>query len=164
MKLRAAAAATICLAIAFAAPDGARADEEDDIETLIAQIEACLGRISDPGEHPELCMGLHALPCMDAPEGQSSDGAIACLSEETKAWGRILTNEYSALLARLDEEPRNALRDAQKKWTTFTEANCAFPISLERGALSGPWAADCEMQATARRAMELRSYLGYLEY
>lgn len=164
--MRGAALAIAFLAGAFVAaePTGARADEDDDTETLIAQIEACLGRISDPGEHPELCMGLHAIPCIDAPDGQSESGTIACLSEETRAWSRILNTEYAQLLARLDEEPRLALRDAQRKWTDFKNANCAFPVALERGSLSGPWAADCEMQAMARRAMELRSYLGYLEY
>lgn len=156
--------AALAFAVIAVATSAARADEEDDTQTLIAQIEACLGRISDPGEHPELCMGLHAIPCSDSPDGQTDEGAVACLTEETRAWTRILNDEYAQLLARLDEEPRMALRDAQKKWSSFKDANCAFPTALDRSSLGGPWAADCEMQATARRAMELRSYINYLEY
>ena len=134
------------------------------IDDLVAKIEACLGRIGDPGEHPELCMGIHVNACVAAPGGETDAGQTACLTEETEAWDRILAKEYAAPLSRLDEDQRAALKDAQRKWTAFLEADCDFPLIFEKSALAGPWAADCRMQHTARRTTELRGYLNYLEY
>lgn len=134
------------------------------VDAIVLEIEACLGRIGDPGEHPELCMGLHVNRCVDTGPGAAPGGEVLCIDEESAAWTRILNAEYAMLLGRLGDEQRLALRDAQRKWAAFYEAECKFPLVFEESALGAPWAADCRMQHAARRAMELRGYLNYLEY
>lgn len=133
-------------------------------DDLVAQIDRCVGPLGQPAEHAELCMGVHAEPCMQIAENQSTQGMVACISAETAAWDWILNREYRGLRMALDEEQKDALRDAQRKWIAFRDADCAFPHIFVRGTLSQPWGADCVMQHTARRAMELRGFRNYLEY
>ena len=134
------------------------------VEALVGEIESCLGRIGDPGEHPELCMGLHVNRCVGTDAGKAAGGETVCIDEEAEAWMRLMNVEYTILLGKLGDDQRAALRDAQRKWTAFLKSDCEFPLVFERGALARPWAADCRLQHTARRAMELRGYLNYLAY
>ena len=154
-------------AVAAATPSAAQTQSPELLsgpEKIVADIQACIGRIGDPGEHPELCMGLHVNPCVAENAEPTPAQETLCIEQETVAWERIVTAEYAQLLARLDEEEWNALRDAQRKWGTFVDADCAFPLVFEESALGPPWAADCRLQHTARRATELFGYLNYLEY
>ncbi|MEL7464479.1 MAG: lysozyme inhibitor LprI family protein [Pseudomonadota bacterium] len=150
-------AAFVAIALLAAGPVQAAQD-------LVERIEACLGRIGDPGEHPELCMGLHVNDCIRTAAGAAPGGEALCIEEEAAAWMRLLNTEYAILDAELGDEQRTALRDAQRKWMAFLQSDCKFPLLFEEGALARPWAADCRLQHTARRAMELRGYLDYLAY
>ncbi|MEO0362201.1 MAG: lysozyme inhibitor LprI family protein [Pseudomonadota bacterium] len=131
--------------------------------SIVERLDACLGAVGAPGAHPEQCMGLHAEPCMERAEGQTTYGMVTCLSEETAAWDEILNREYKALVAALDTAQTEALREAQRAWLDFRDADCAFPHVFVEGSLARPWGADCVMQHTARRAVELRGYRDFLE-
>lgn len=150
-------AALLIIGLLFASPAQA-------VETLMQDIEACLGRVGDPGEHPELCMGFHVTTCIDTEVGRAPGGEVTCIEEEADVWRRLMTTEYATLLSRLGDDQRASLRDSQRKWVAFLEADCEFPLIFEKSALARPWAADCRLQHTARRAMELRGYLNYLAY
>jgi uncharacterized protein YecT (DUF1311 family) len=131
---------------------------------LIAKIDGCIGRINSPADHADLCMGIHVEGCSAAEGGDTTNGLVACISTETAAWETVLEREIAALRTRLDDEQTGVLHAAQRAWLAFRTADCAFPHVFVRGALSQPWAADCVMQHTARRALELRAYIEYLEY
>lgn len=139
----------------------ALADEQSE---LIAKIDGCIGRINSPADHADLCMGIHVEPCSQAEGGETTNGLVACITTETAAWETVLEREISALRTKLDDEQTGVLHAAQRAWLAFRSADCEFPHVFVRGTLSQPWAADCVMQHTARRALELREFLEYLEY
>lgn len=131
---------------------------------LIARIDGCIGRIHAPADHADLCMGIHVEQCIRAEGGETTNGTVACINTETAAWETVLEREMTNLRTRLDDEQIGVLYAAQRAWVAFRAADCEFPHVFVRGTLSQPWAADCFMQHTARRALELRSYIEYLEY
>lgn len=164
MTRAAAAVAPVAASIALAfGASAASAAEGESTDQIVKRIDACIGAVGAPGPHPEQCMGLHAEACMEATDGQTTYGMVTCLSEETAAWDDVLNREYKALSAALDEEQREALRDVQRIWIDFRDADCAFPHIFVRGSLARPWGADCVLQHTARRAVELRGLRDFME-
>ncbi|MEM7524649.1 MAG: lysozyme inhibitor LprI family protein [Pseudomonadota bacterium] len=155
MRALRALALVLCAAPALA--------EDQPPEGLLDRIETCIGRIDAPADHADLCMGMHALPCMAKPENETTVGMVTCLTQETTAWSVLLDRELSLLVAKLDVEQRAAFDKAQAAWSAWRDADCVFPHVLVRGSLAQPWSSDCYMQHTARRALELREYLAYLE-
>ena len=143
------------------APGVAAADTADG---LVERLDACIELVGASGDNATYCMGIYTEPCIDISDNQTTAGTVECISVETDAWDEILNREYAMLLGALDEAPRAALRDAQRKWVDFRDADCAFPQVLIEGTLAHPWSADCVMQHTARRAVELRGILEYVEY
>lgn len=158
------ASASLLLAAFGVVAPAPEAEGAETTQELIDMIDACVGRVGSPADHADLCMGLHIQPCAELPGGETTVGMVDCIVFETLAWDTILNREYKALTGKLDEEQRAALRDAQRKWIAFRDADCAFPQVFIRGSLARPWGADCVMQHTARRALELRSFLDFLEY
>ncbi len=144
-------------ALALAAPSPAAA------ETLVERIDACVAELGAYGDHVEQCLGLHAQPCMEEEENFTTVGMVGCMATEAEAWETIMAREVRRLLPRLDEEQKAALQEAQAAWSAFRDADCAFPQVLVRGTLAQPWSADCVMQHTARRAMEIRGIVAYTE-
>ena len=142
------------LAILLAAPAIA--------DSLVEKIDACLGQIGTPEDHSEQCIGIHAQPCMADPANQGTEGMVDCLSAETTAWEEILLRDYDTLQPLLDPEQIKALATAEAAWEAFRNADCSFPGVFLRSAEARPWAADCFMQSTARRAMTIRGLLDYL--
>lgn len=151
----------VALAGLFAAALGVSAATAS-ADTLVEQIDACIGAVGAPADHAELCMGIYAQPCMDAPESQTTVGAVSCLRTEFSAWDEILNREYDALSPLLDEEQSAALWAAQRAWIAYRDADCAFPHVLIRGTMAQAWSMDCVMQHTARRAMTLRGLLDFM--
>ncbi|MEM7544202.1 MAG: lysozyme inhibitor LprI family protein [Pseudomonadota bacterium] len=143
------------------APPAATADDQTE---LIAKIDGCIGRISSPADHADLCMGVHVDPCTRAEGGDTTQAMVACINTEITAWETVMERELANLRTRLDDEQTGVLHAAQRAWVAFRTADCEFPHVFVRGTLSQPWAADCIMQHTARRALELRSFIDYLEY
>lgn len=147
----------LAFALLLAAPEPVLA------ETLVERIDACLAETGLYGDGVGQCLGLHSQPCMEEDASATTQGMVACLSEEAAAWDDILNREYRRLMPRLDEEQKAALREVQRAWIVFRDADCAFPHVLVRGTLAQPWGADCIMQHTARRAFELRGLAAYTE-
>jgi len=51
------------------------------------------------------------------------------------------------------------LRDAQRAWIAYRDANCAMEYGLwGAGSMRQIAGADCQMRMTAERMLELRSY------
>ncbi|MEX2518593.1 MAG: lysozyme inhibitor LprI family protein [Paracoccaceae bacterium] len=139
------------------------AGQEATQAALVEQIDTCIGAVGEPADHADLCLGIHAQPCMEEETNASTQGMVGCIQAEAGAWDAILNREYKNLLPRLDEEQTDAIRRAQRAWIAFRDADCAFPHVLIRGTLAQPWGADCYMQHTARRAMTLRGLIEYTE-
>ncbi|MCB1345529.1 MAG: DUF1311 domain-containing protein [Methylobacteriaceae bacterium] len=149
------------LAIALVLPVAAWA--ETPLDRAAAGAVECL-EIGD-----RTCIGNAARFCMEAtPEGQTTLGMSACLMAERDAWDRLLNEEYArarAESARVDaaDTPDHAvraarLRDAQRAWIAYRDANCAVDYALPGGgSLRQITGAHCVLRMTAERSFELRA-------
>ena len=142
----------------------ALADEPYD--SFMAGVPDCLAKGS------ETCIGDGAGACIDgAPDGQTTVGMSFCLMAERDAWDVLLNLEYRAArqgLIDIDEADRayspehavraDLLRDAQRAWIAFRDAECALQYGLYgAGTMRQIVGADCHMRLTAERTFELRA-------
>jgi uncharacterized protein YecT (DUF1311 family) len=70
--------------------------------------------------------------CMDQSGGVTSE-MEDCISGEFELQDRRLNRSYKALMASIPEK-RLELRDAQRKWIAFRDANCGFYYDAEGGS------------------------------
>jgi uncharacterized protein YecT (DUF1311 family) len=92
-------------------------------------------------------------PCGD----QSNTVAIVdCIETKTKAWDERLNKAYKDLPQRLDAGQLGPLKEAQRLWIRFRDANCGFYGSRE-GTNRQNQAAECMRSMTKDRALELEN-------
>ncbi len=173
LHLLASAALALGGLVSWSAPTPAAADELDDARFLTQCVETQL--TSGTAKAESVCLGLIALPCTDA--GPSGDDALAlekhetaCLTRETDAWQVAMDEWWPDLLAaavtldaRDDRQSASvdALRQAQRAWESFAQAECAYASALwGRSTYREVSRADCEMRTLARRAIQLRAQTG----
>ena len=74
--------------------------------------------------------------CLD--NEMSTQGMVECLGAAYEAWDSALNEVYGRLRGSLSAEEAAALRDAQRAWIAFRDAESAFLASLmvpERGTI-----------------------------
>lgn len=100
-------------------------------------------------------------PAFDACMGKadSTVGMLECIDVETQRQDQRLNEVYTALRAEVQEGRKNQLRDAQRAWINFRNANCGFHLDPDGGSLARLSAADCVLRMTATRAEELAQFL-----
>ncbi|WP_068297033.1 lysozyme inhibitor LprI family protein [Pararhodobacter sp. CCB-MM2] len=120
----------------------------------------------------EACYGTAAQACMQgAPDGETTYGMMECLLSEASAWDTLLNREYQrarAFARGLDDDEADSsmasareetLRDAQRAWIAFRDANCAMEYALwGAGSMRMIAGADCTNRMTHQRVMDLRHY------
>src|SRR5262249_20851319 len=67
------------------------------------------------------CVDRVANPCLEKPEGASTQGQVACIRGEAKQWDDVLTTEYRALLASLPPATVTKVREAQRQWLALRD-------------------------------------------
>ncbi len=111
-----------------------------------------------------VCMGRTAEACMAREaDGETTIGAVKCLSAETKIWDGKLNDEYKAtqsFYAAMDHEDSGqrveALLKAQRAWIAFRDAECAMEYAAwGAGSIRSIAGADCMMSITAERTVRL---------
>ena len=78
-----------------------------------------------------------------------------CIADEHDRQDKRLNTAYRQLLSALPEKRKTQLRDVQRKWLAFRDANCGFygdPGGGQAGRLA---ANECVVRVTALRAAEL---------
>lgn len=119
-----------------------------------------------------ICVGKAAEICMDtAQDGHSDEGMVECLANERDAWDDWLNGAYQdarAYAEELDADdaelyPQYAVRadqvrDAQRLWIKYRDANCAMEGGRWGGSGGLVAENDCLMRMTAQRTFELRAY------
>ena len=135
---------------------------------MIMNIESCVYEAPD-GEELQRCRNFPANACMDKPGGSSTRGMVACLNEEMAAWDFLLNAYYQELkqksvaddavgqgpLARVP-----SLRDAQRAWIAFRDADCKLAYALAgEGSIRQIAGADCLLGHTAARSVALLGML-----
>ncbi len=100
-------------------------------------------------------------PAFDACMGKadSTVDMLDCIDAEIQRQDQRLNEVYTALRADVQEGRKNQLRDAQRAWINFRNANCAFHLDPDAGSLARISAADCVLRLTATRAEELAQFL-----
>jgi uncharacterized protein YecT (DUF1311 family) len=64
--------------------------------------------------------------CLDQPDGQSTMGMIACADQAYESWDKELNAAYAALLDGMEKDSAAALKDSQRKWVAWRDAEFAF--------------------------------------
>ncbi|CTQ33556.1 lysozyme inhibitor LprI family protein [Jannaschia rubra] len=133
-----------------------------------ASVRACFEGAADPAAP---CIGEAATACMEASDnGYTTMGMAECTNLETAEWDRLLNIEYRRLRDQweaLDVEAAgtsigagidrsDALRDAQRAWIAFRDADCAARYAqYQDGTIRTTIATGCHLSHTARRTLEL---------
>lgn len=152
----------LALTMLVAAP----AMAESPYDGFMRGVPACL----ENGAHH--CIGESAAACFaGAPDGETTTGMMFCLLAERDAWDVLLNEEYR--LARAEAQAIDAvdrvssphyavraerLRDAQRAWIAFRDAECALRYDwYGAGTLRQIAGATCHMTQTAERSFALRA-------
>lgn len=160
----------LVLALTATLPQPAMAEALHD--SFMQGIAPCLAGAGDDTA-ARACIGSGAAACMaGAEDGETTFGMTACLSAEADAWDRLLNDHYaSARLAAQDADAADRatapayavrvarLRDAQRAWIAFRDANCALDhAAWGMGSMARIAFADCRLHMTAERTLELRAW------
>jgi uncharacterized protein YecT (DUF1311 family) len=104
---------------------------------------------------------LQAEPAAPAPAPQEDCGdrkstadIVECLATQTAVWDRRLSSAYQKLFESLPARRRDRLRNAQRLWIQFRDANCAY-FASRSGTIARVEAGQCLLRLTTARAMEL---------
>lgn len=85
---------------------------------------------------------------------------LDCNAAELKRHDARLNAQYKAALAAHGDTQQALLRDAQRQWIKYRDANCGFYAQLTGGTLDSLNSSNCVLDATARRADELEGIAG----
>lgn len=153
------------LCLMLAAPAAAQTYDVDRDFVL-----ACFDAMAGDGDAPD-CIGAAAEHCMERSQGgYSTAGMGACAAAETAIWDEMLNQVYGDLRADMraidiDAGPdalsrADALRDAQRAWIAFRDADCVFSWTMfQEGTMRSLISAGCMLDMTAARALELHAHL-----
>lgn len=156
------ALAALVLLLASAA---ARAEDDPATPTADdrASLRTCLDQRAQDDEPLENCIGVVSDPCLSEEGNDSTPMMGACLDKEATIWDDSLNDWYKVLMARLDGDQRQALKDSQRAWIAMRDSTCAFEASLWNGGTgAGPAAIGCIMRETGRRALFLHEQMDFL--
>ena len=117
------------------------------------------------------CLGQASGQCQTQPGGSTTIGITDCILAETREWDSILNEQYQATQAHAAEmdaavpssmmDRSDALRDAQRAWIAFRDADCGARYAMwQDGTIRTIVGANCRMTMTAQRAIELRDMRG----
>ncbi len=118
-----------------------------------------------------LCLVALTQVCAKAEEQQTSKAYAACLdksggvtfamqaciADEFERQDKRLNAAYKALIGAVSEKRKTELRDVQRKWIAFLDANCSFYDDPEGGTADRLAANECRVTHTALRATELQN-------
>lgn len=125
-----------------------------------AKLQQCLEAVRKAESDARACIGVVADPCLDSSGEASPQGMIACIDREVVLWDRMMSARFGSLMSRIDETVGERVRDVQESWVSYRDKRCALgDVLFAEGALTPVWAADCMLQETGRRAIEIGALL-----
>jgi len=93
--------------------------------------------------------------CYD--NAMSTHEQLMCADKELKYWDTMLNKEYKKLYKSLPKEEKPRLKDAQRKWIKFRDAECIFAgYPMRGGSAEGILRLGCKVRLTKIRAIELK--------
>ncbi len=119
-------------------------------------VQDCLEAARVDRLHAMRCIGVASEACQHDPQMGSTKGLTDCARREMAVWDDMLNSHYQELREKLSRTGKLSLRNIQREWIQWRDVKCELPYSLfEGGSIASPMAADCLMQATGLRAIEL---------
>jgi len=92
--------------------------------------------------------------CMDESGGVTVN-MLDCMGSETEQQDARLNQNYKAAMQALTQAQQTQLRDAQRLWIKFRDADCALLGSLTGGSIDRINSASCFLDMTKQRADDL---------
>ncbi|WPP44501.1 lysozyme inhibitor LprI family protein [Pseudomonas sp. AN-1] len=92
--------------------------------------------------------------CMDASGGVTTN-MLNCIGNETTVQDARLNQAYKAAMQAIAPEQQTQLRDAQRLWIKYRDANCGLYGSLTGGTIDRINGAGCMLEMTRERAVEI---------
>ncbi|RKF14988.1 DUF1311 domain-containing protein [Roseovarius spongiae] len=134
------------------------AQDAPPIDTVA--VRACMAQTPLGVVQPD-CIGRASNACQARPGGDTTIGITECIMAETQVWDAMLNEEYKAVRRMFRSEGGEgltvALRDAQRAWIAFRDAECGLAYSRwAGGSIRTIVAANCQLGMTAQRTLELR--------
>lgn len=96
--------------------------------------------------------------CLDTPDGQTTAGTVGCIAGELKIQDAALNAAYRRLAAGMNPRQQAGLRNAQRAWIAFRDADCASRQDWEWGSMSTVAANFCVLRRTVERTIELETF------
>ena len=93
--------------------------------------------------------------CIDKSNGVTGE-MLDCMGAEFTRQDARLNENYKRLMSKLSAKRKEALLEAQRAWIKFRDANCNFYYDPEGGSAAHLAGTDCNLNATADRATELK--------
>lgn len=109
-------------------------------------------------EPPKHAIDVALSACMDTSEGSTTLGMIQCTDTATKAWDVELNKAYKALMAQLEPDNATALKEAQRAWIAYRDADIKAIYGMlgqQDGTLWRITAAGRVLDLTESRARQL---------
>ncbi len=133
-----------------------RDEEEAGWVGFVEGIESCLADKRPLLANGYACIGRFSAACLAHAENQTTVGMERCYLDEYRAWDVLLNRHYR-------DRPRgqgaDAMQQVQRAWITYRDRKCAyFQIHYSGGSMARWLGAQCMMDTTARRAIELRFF------
>ncbi|MCA0405249.1 MAG: lysozyme inhibitor LprI family protein [Proteobacteria bacterium] len=150
--------ATLAILLAIVGPALAqqRDEEEGGWVGFVEGMETCLADKKPLLTHGYACIGQFSAACLKHAENQTTASMERCYLDEYRAWDALLNRHYK-------DRPKGAagqeLQQVQRAWLAYRERKCAyFQIHYSGGSIARWLGAQCMMDTTARRAIELRFF------
>jgi uncharacterized protein YecT (DUF1311 family) len=83
---------------------------------------------------------------------------IGCVDQETQIQDKRLNETYKKAMDGLTAGQKAKLKNAQRAWLAYRDAWCTAQQDSDWGTLSNIAAANCILEQTVRRTMELENY------
>jgi uncharacterized protein YecT (DUF1311 family) len=146
----------VLIAASLPAPAQQRDEEEAGWVGFVEGIETCLADKKPLLTHGYQCIGRFSAACLKHAENQTTVGMERCYLDEYRAWDVLLNRHYR-------DSPKGqsgtALQQVQRAWLTYRDRKCAYFQAHYAGGSMARWlGAQCMMDTTARRAIELRFF------
>lgn len=138
-----------------------------DLSVNAGDVRACYRDTPVGAGYPD-CLGAASNACQGQAGGSTTIGISECIMAETAVWDELLNEAYGDLRAEFGAQEdvpgeasgadlKIALRDAQRAWIAFRDADCGLAYSMWLGgSIRTIVSANCQLTHTASRALALR--------
>jgi uncharacterized protein YecT (DUF1311 family) len=99
--------------------------------------------------------------CLDTPANQDTEGMIQCFGTAYEAWDKALNEAYRDAMEGLDAAQRDRLKDSQRKWLAYRDAEDDFSASLvtpQSGSIVRVIINQVSVDLVKARVLALRAY------